>query len=88
MPGLTALLLHRTAGETVQLARFEPGTQGPAHAHPGGEEIFVIEGSLTDEHGTYPAGTWCRNPHGSGHAPRSEDGCLLYMKSGHLPLAD
>ncbi len=83
--GLQELKLHETKGETVRLLRFEPGTQGTAHGHAGGEEIFVIEGTFSDEHGSYPAGTWIRNPDGTGHTPRSDEGCLLYVKSGHLP---
>ena len=71
----------------MRLLRFAPGTQGAAHGHEGGEEIFVIEGSFLDEHGHYPAGTWIRNPHGSSHTPRSDEGCLLWIKSGHLPPA-
>lgn len=85
--GLSVLKLHETAGETVRLLRFAPGTTAREHEHVGGEEIFVIEGSFSDEHGTYPAGTWIRSPDGSIHTPSSEEGCLLYVKSGHLPKA-
>ena len=63
---------------------FEAGTEVPPHDHQGGEEIYVIDGDLADEHGTYPAGTWLRNPDGSRHGHRSDGGCLLYVKSGHL----
>lgn len=87
VPGLTVLKLHETPDETVRLLRFAPETKAPGHKHSGGEEIFVIEGAFSDEHGTYPAGTWVRNPHGSGHTPWSDAGCLLYVKSGHLPKA-
>jgi anti-sigma factor ChrR (cupin superfamily) len=86
-PGLSVLMLHETPDETVRLLRFEPGAKGTGHSHPGGEEIFVIEGSFSDEHGTYPAGTWVRNPDGTSHTPWSDEGCLLYIKSGHLPKA-
>lgn len=84
-PGLGELLLHQTGGEIVRLVRFDPGTMSPAHGHGGGEEIFVIEGSFSDEQGDYPAGTWIRNPDGSNHTPWSDEGCLLWIKSGHLP---
>jgi anti-sigma factor ChrR (cupin superfamily) len=50
----------------------------------GGEEIFVIERTFQDEHGTYPAGTWIRSPHQSVHTPFSDAGCLIYVKVGHL----
>jgi anti-sigma factor ChrR (cupin superfamily) len=40
-----------------------------------------------DEHGSYPAGTWLRSPHRSSHAPFSQSGCLILVKTGHLPAA-
>ena len=50
-----------------------------------GEEIFIIEGVLFDEHGDYPAGSWIRNPHRSRHTPYTKhEGALTYVKSGHL----
>ncbi|AFY29753.1 cupin domain-containing protein [Cyanobium gracile] len=84
VPGLTVLPLHGFGTEQVALVRWEPGTRFPLHAHPGGEEIFVLEGVFEDEQGAYPAGTWLRNPPGSRHAPFSSDGCLIWVKTGHL----
>jgi anti-sigma factor ChrR (cupin superfamily) len=59
----------------------------PAARHEGGQEVFVIEGTWEDEHGRYPAGTWVRNPPGFAQAGRSPEGCLLYVKTGHLAQA-
>jgi anti-sigma factor ChrR (cupin superfamily) len=78
------LPLHRFAGETARMVRFAPGTTLEPRDHPGGEEIFVLEGVFEDEEGRYPAGTWIRNPPGSSHQARSDEGCLLYVKTGHL----
>ncbi len=86
-PGLTVLPLHAAVNENVALVRWAPGTQFSDHAHWGGEEILVIEGVFQDEHGDYPAGTWIRSPHMSRHRPRSDEGCLIYVKTGHLPQA-
>ena len=83
--GLSVLPLHSAASENVALVRWAPGTKFTPHAHWGGEEIFVIEGTFQDEHGSYPAGTWLRSPHLSKHAPWSDEGCLIYVKTGHLP---
>lgn len=84
-PGLETLPLHRHGRECVSLLRLAPGTSW-THAHQGGEEIFVIEGRFSDEHGSYSAGTWLRYPHGSAHAAFTRDaGALLYVKTGHLP---
>ena len=83
--GLEVMPLHSFASENVALVRWAPGTVFPAHGHPGGEEIFVLEGVFADELGTYPTGTWIRNPAGSSHTPFSREGCTIYVKTGHLP---
>ena len=83
--GLTVLPLHEFGTESVALVRWEPGTCFTGHRHWGGEEILVLEGVFQDEHGDYPAGTWLRNPHLSEHHPFSDEGCLIYVKTGHLP---
>lgn len=73
------------AAETVSLVRFAPGTAITDDLHPGGEELYVLEGVLEDEYGRYPAGTWLRQPDGSRHSPSSREGCTLWVKRGHLP---
>ena len=85
-PGFDVTPLHRFRNERVSLIRWGPRTTWQPHDHDGGEEIFVIKGSFSDEHGTYPAGTWLRHPHGSTHdAATHGAGAILYVKSGHLP---
>ncbi len=83
--GLSVLPLHSAASENVALVRWAPGTRFNAHQHWGGEEILVLEGTFQDEHGAYPAGTWLRSPHLSQHTPFSDEGCLIYVKTGHMP---
>lgn len=85
--GLSVLPLHSAASENVALVRWAPGTKFTPHNHWGGEEILVLDGTFNDEHGSYPAGTWMRSPHMSSHAPWSDEGCLIYVKTGHLPQA-
>ncbi len=85
VPGLQVLPLHGWGSEHVALVRWAPGTVFHPHGHPGGEEILVLDGVFQDEQGTYPAGTWLRNPPGSAHRPWSEAGCTLWVKTGHLP---
>ena len=82
--GLKVMPLHSHGTENVALVKWQPGTVFQRHTHWGGEEIYVLEGVFEDEHGTYPAGTWIRNPHGSVHTPFSKEGCLIYVKTGHL----
>lgn len=85
--GLSVQPLHSAPSENVALVRWAPGTRFTPHRHWGGEEILVLEGTFQDEHGAYPAGTWIRSPHLSEHAPFSDEGCLIYVKTGHLPMA-
>ena len=82
--GLSVLPLYDHPAEQVALVRWAPGTRFTAHQHPGGEEIFVLEGVFEDEQGRYPRGTWLRNPPGSVHEPFSRQGCTIYVKTGHL----
>lgn len=83
--GLSVLPLSEFKGEHSALVRWQPGTVFNSHRHWGGEEIYVLEGVFEDEFGRYPAGTWLRNPHMSQHAPFSKEGCIIFVKVGHLP---
>lgn len=68
------------SGQVTSLVRYEKGATFAAHDHPEGEEILVLEGVFSDEHGDWPAGTYLLNPEGFRHAPFSEPGCLLFVK--------
>lgn len=85
VPGLRVLSLGEFEGAHTALVDWAPGTRFQYHRHYGGEEIFVLSGVFQDEHGDYPAGTWLRSPHMSEHIPFSEQGCLIFVKVGHLP---
>lgn len=84
VPGLAVLPLHAYGTEQVALVKWAPGTRFQAHRHWGGEEILVLEGTFADEQGIYPQGTWLRNPPDSVHTPFSDEGCVIYVKTGHL----
>ncbi len=73
------------SGRVTSLVRYDPGSAFPEHDHPGGEEILVLEGVFSDEHGDYPAGTYLLNPHGFHHAPFTRDGCVLFVKLRQYP---
>jgi anti-sigma factor ChrR (cupin superfamily) len=68
------------SGHTTSLVRFAPGSSFPPHTHPLGEEIYVLDGVFSDEHGDYPAGTYLRNPPNSRHSPFTREGCTLFVK--------
>lgn len=84
LPGVEALELHRHGTEHVRLLRLAPGARIPARPLPGGEEILVLEGGYRDELARHTAGTWVRNPPGSAHGIASDQGALLWIKTGHL----
>lgn len=83
--------LHRVgppeSGQVTSIVRYEPNASFPAHDHPGGEEILVLDGVFSDEHGDWPAGTYLLNPEGFRHAPFSKPGCLLFVKLRQFPGA-
>ena len=85
--GVERRMLERIGSEVAKatsIVRYQPGSKFESHTHEFGEEILVLEGVLSDENGAYPAGTYLMNPPGSSHAPRSESGCVLFVKLRHL----
>ena len=73
------------SGQVTSLVRYLPGARFPSHAHPEGEEIFVIEGVFSDARGDWPAGSWLASPEGFEHAPWSDAGCLIFVKLRQYP---
>ena len=73
------------SGQVTSVVRYEPRSTFPTHDHPDGEEILVLEGIFSDEHGDWPAGTFLLNPEGFRHAPFSKPGCLLFVKLRQFP---
>ncbi len=68
------------SSRVTSVVRYDPASAFPEHPHPDGEEIFVLEGVFSDEHGDYPAGSFLLNPEGFSHAPFSQEGCVLFVK--------
>ena len=67
-------------GHATSLVQYEADSVFRPHPHPLGEEILVLNGVFSDEKGDFKAGSYFRNPPGSGHAPHSRDGCFLFVK--------
>ncbi len=89
LPGhdkLQVMPLHEYNTESVAMIKWPENTKAQPHRHFGGEEIFVVSGTLMDEWGCYPAGTWIRNPHGSEHCPYVQDETVTWVKTGHMPF--
>ena len=82
--GVERMMLDRIGDEVARatsLVRYAPNSTFPPHEHGGGEEYLVLDGEFGDEHGSYPAGTYVRNPIGTSHAPRvGPDGAVIFVK--------
>jgi anti-sigma factor ChrR (cupin superfamily) len=85
VPGLSVMPLHEHNGISSALVRWAPNTRFNPHRHPGGEEIYVLDGIFRDEQGSYPRHSWLRSPRWSQHTPfTGEEGALIYVKVGHM----
>lgn len=74
-------IAHLLQGEpALAVLRYQPGATVPRHAHVGAETVLVLEGSQTDERGTYGAGTLVVNTEGSSHDVVSHDGCVVLVQ--------
>ncbi|WP_117233896.1 cupin domain-containing protein [Vibrio maerlii] len=75
-------------GYTTSIVKYEPGSRFSEHRHPMGEEILVLSGVFSDEHGDYPAGSYLRNPPNSRHSPFSHEGCEIFVKLNQFSIED
>ena len=84
MPGVERMMFDRIGEEVARatsLVRYAPNSKFSKHLHSGGEEFFVLEGEFADEHQTFPAGSYVRNPIGTSHSPHvGEQGCVIFVK--------
>ncbi|MEM8553719.1 MAG: cupin domain-containing protein [Pseudomonadota bacterium] len=70
----------RTQDPAVALLRYDAGASVPRHRHHGLETILVLEGTQSDEFGTYTAGSLILNPKGTEHSVWSDRGCLVLIQ--------
>ena len=83
LAGVSRMMLDRAGAEVARatsIVRYAPGSGYSSHRHDGVEEILVLDGVFSDEHGDYPTGTYLRNPPGTSHQPFSKEGCTLLVK--------
>ena len=71
---------HPRMGRETSLLQFASGSSWPTTTWPERLDLFVMEGSCSDEHGHYGEHTFVRNPPGFTHTLRSDEGCVLYAK--------
>ncbi|RKT98707.1 anti-sigma factor [Burkholderia sp. Nafp2/4-1b] len=86
--GVERVMLDRVGAEKARatsIVRYAPHSCFPRHLHPGGEEILVLSGTLSEGDQHYPAGWYLRNPPGSSHQPSSAEGATIFVKLQQMP---
>ena len=81
--GVDRVMLDRIGAEKARatsIVRYAQSSIFPAHDHPQGEEILVLEGIFSEQDHEYSAGWYLRNPHGTSHQPSSKDGAVIFVK--------
>jgi len=68
---------ERTKRAPSFLLKFEAGAKYPFHNHPGGEEVFVLEGSVFFNDVELFAGDYLYTPKDFKHSVHSPKGCVL-----------
>jgi quercetin dioxygenase-like cupin family protein len=64
-----------TQRSTTILLKFEPGASYPYHNHPGGEEIFVLQGEAILEDAILREGDYLYTPPNFKHSVKTKTGC-------------
>jgi len=59
------------------MLKFDAGASYPNHNHPGGEEVFVLEGEVRFGPTQLNAGDYLYTPPGATHSVFSRTGCIM-----------
>jgi quercetin dioxygenase-like cupin family protein len=84
-PGVSGIFVktlrfdEETGRAPTFLLKFEAGATYPAHNHPGGEEVFVLEGDLKLGKDHLYAGDYLYTSPNGKHAVWSENGCIALL---------
>src|SRR5437763_779553 len=82
-PGISGIFVkvlqfdNETKRAPTFLLKFEAGAAYPAHNHPGGEEIYVLEGDIKLGKDHLYAGDYLYTVPDGKHAVRSINGCVV-----------
>ena len=85
-PGVTGVYVKvllfdkETRRAPTILLKFDPGATYPAHNHPGGEEVFVLEGDIKLGKDHLYAGDYLYTAPQGKHAVWSQHGCVVLVK--------
>ncbi len=85
--GVASCTLHQDDRENVTYHHIEPGAAFTV-TRPGGIELLVIEGALSEGKDSLRKGSWLRLPGGARlDAIAGDTGAKVWVKTGHLPFA-
>lgn len=77
-----SLLFDDTAQRSPTiLLKFDAGASYPLHDHPGGEEIFVLEGDIKLGKDELKAGDYLFTAVGNRHRVSTKNGCVVLLKA-------
>lgn len=62
------------------LLKFDAGATYPLHNHPGGEEIFVLEGDIKLGNNELKAGDYLYTAINNKHRVSTKNGCVVLVK--------
>ena len=81
VPGVSVKALRRdpATGGSTALVQFRAGARFPAHDHPAGEEVFVLQGDLQIGRDQLKAGDYLYTPPNVTHAASSNGGCVFLV---------
>ncbi|MEP6901283.1 MAG: cupin domain-containing protein [Actinomycetota bacterium] len=71
----------KTQRSPTILLKFEAGAKYPLHNHPGGEEVFVLEGDIHLGKDHLHAGDYLFTAPNNLHAARTDGGCVVLLKA-------
>jgi len=81
VPGVSVKVLRsdEASGESAALVRLEPGASFPAHDHPAGEEVYVLEGDVRIGRHQLKVGDYLYTPPDGKHDAASTGGCVFLV---------
>lgn len=78
------LRLHEEGGATVEV-RMNENTRGKAHRHPGGEELFMLDGHAVIGGRELGPGDYLYTPPGAWHFAAARTDCRFVLVLPALP---
>lgn len=89
--GVSQRLLESVGTDRLRatsIVRYAANSPMPTLAHETGDEIIVLEGEFSDEGGIYTGGTYIKNIKLAKQTAYTKNGCVLFVKQGHLQADD